>query len=201
MTFLRAELEKRHAMVVPLSHGAAPARVCQSHIKWGFRPCIIRPIRNERLWLSRYWGLSSNGTELLGKALLHLARDLHPKRLKYGPALHGYRIIRIASHLGYLAGNMSSATVGHLSQKDAAKHTQSGVMKVVAPAAPGQGPFFEGNFGRQTDHAELFTRSWPETKVFGHNRSARENRHFFEAGSERFLDRGALAYDLGKILR
>src|SRR5580700_3913862 len=38
---------------------------------------------------------------------------------------------------------------------------QSGVTKVVAPAAPGQGPLLEGNLGWQADHAELFTRSWP----------------------------------------
>jgi hypothetical protein len=43
--------------------------------------------------------------------------------------------------VGHLAGNMSSATVGDVPQKDAPKHAQSGMMKVVAPAAPGQGPF------------------------------------------------------------
>jgi hypothetical protein len=94
----------------------------------------------------------------LGDLLLHLPRDFQPERLEYGSALHGYRIGRVTGHLGYLAGNMSLATVRHLPQDDAPKRAQGGMMKVVAPAVPGQGPFFEGNLGRQADHAELLQK-------------------------------------------
>jgi hypothetical protein len=64
----------------------------------------------------------SNSATHSADALLHLPRDLHPERLKYGPALHSYRASRVTGHLGYLTGNMSSATAGDLSQKDASKY-------------------------------------------------------------------------------